>query len=304
MNRQKTCVTTPLPIRDGIAPSFVNLPAGSWRTLGEFLTARFPHLPAEALLDKLTRGEIIDDIGQTLAPEQPYQAGGRLWYYREVPPEIPVPFEATILYRDDRIVVADKPHFLPTTPGGKYLKESLLYRLRNELGLPDLTVLHRLDRETAGIVVCCIHPEHRGAYQTLFESRAVQKTYEAIAPLPDHGRDEWTRRSRIETGDPFHVMREVDGTPNAETHFKLIEADASMGRYQLSPLTGKKHQLRVHMAASGIPILHDSLYPDVLYREDSDYSQPLQLHACSISFKDPFNGVLRNFVSMYKLPPI
>lgn len=292
---------SPLPIRDSIAPSYAWLPQGQWPNLLAWLMERFPHLEPGILEDRLARGEIVDEAGRIMTADTPYRPGSRIWYYREVPPETPVPFEETILHRDEHLLVVDKPHFLATVPGGRYLRETLLARLRNKLDLPELTPIHRLDRETAGLVLFCIHPPSRGKYQALFEQRAVQKIYEAIAPfradleLPRVHRSLLQEGSR--DGERFFTMQEVAGVPNSETRIVLIEQRADLAKYRLAPHTGRKHQLRAHMAALGVPILNDPWYPAVLEDKGDDFSQPLQLLAREIAFVDPVSGEARHFSS-------
>jgi tRNA pseudouridine32 synthase/23S rRNA pseudouridine746 synthase len=270
-----------------------------------WLVERFPHLGRSILEDRLLRGEIVDEAGRTMAADTPYRAGARIWYYREVPPETPVPFEEVILHRDERLLVVDKPHFLATIPGGRYLRETLLARLRNKLDLPELTPIHRLDRETAGLVLFCIHPPSRGAYQQLFEQRTVSKVYEAIAsyradlPLP------LVHRSRLieggKDGERFFIMQEVAGEPNSETRVDLIEQRGELAKYRLEPHTGRKHQLRAHMLALGIPIQNDPWYPFVQTDKGEDFSQPLQLLARQVEFVDPLSGEARQFSSRMAL---
>lgn len=296
---------SPLPSRDGIQPSYAWLPEGQWPDLLTWLLERFPHLERGVLEDRLARGEIVDEAGRVMSAATPYRPGSRIWYYREVPPETPVPFEEVILHRDEHLLVVDKPHFLATVPGGRYLRETLLARLRNKLDLPTLTPIHRLDRETAGLVLFCIHPPSRGKYQALFEQRTVQKVYEAIAPfradleLPRVHRSLLQEGSR--NGERFFTMQEVAGEPNSETRIALIERRGDLAKYRLEPHTGRKHQLRAHMASLGIPILHDPWYPVVIEDKGDDFSQPLQLLAREIEFVDPVSGLPRRFESGRRL---
>ncbi|WP_283148566.1 pseudouridine synthase [Silvimonas soli] len=292
----------PVPHRNGVAPSFVILPEqGRWPDMRSFLLARFPHLPQDVLFARLANGEIVDDHGRPVAGSDPYCSGGRLWYYREVPDEEPIPFEASVLYRDDYILVADKPHFLATIPSGRRLRETLLARLRTQLDLPDLTPVHRLDRETAGLVLFCLHPPSRGAYQSLFEARSVFKVYEAVAPWRADLLLPRTHISRLEQGDKFFTSQEVAGEPNSETRISVIERAGELALYRLEPHTGKKHQLRAHMSALGLPILNDPWYPIVQADQDDDFAKPLQLLARSLAFVDPLSGVMREFHSELQL---
>ncbi len=292
----------PLPLRDGVAPSFLNLPGGHWPDLLSFLTDRFPHVEPEVLRDRLRRGAVFDHDGMPFTLDSPYPGGyGRIWYYREVPPETPVPFESPVLYRDDRLVVADKPHFLACIPAGRHLQETLLTRLRASLNLPHLTPVHRLDRETAGVMLFCASPAHRGAYQNLFASREVQKEYEAIAPYRDDLVLPCVHLSRLQERSDSFVMHEVPGEPNSETRIELLERRGELARYRLLPHTGKKHQLRAHLTSLGIPILNDIWYPALLPDKGSDFSRPLQLLARAIEFIDPVNGQARRFESVRSL---
>jgi tRNA pseudouridine32 synthase/23S rRNA pseudouridine746 synthase len=290
-------MTVPLPVRDGIAPSYLWLPAGEWPSLFAFLVARFPHVGEAVLRGRIERAELVDAEGVAVTLTTPYRPGSRIWYYREVPPETPIPFESPVLYRDDRLLVVDKPHFLSMIPAGRHLRETLLVRLRTQLDLPDLTPIHRLDRETAGVALFCIDPACRGAYQRLFEQRTVSKVYEAIAPYRADLVLPRVHHSRLEEGAEFFTMQEVAGEPNSETRIELIGQQGEWGHYRLEPHTGKKHQLRAHMAALGVPILHDPWYPEKLAHKGDDFSKPLQLLAREIAFTDPVSGDARRFAS-------
>ena len=290
----------PLPVVAGVAPSYLWLPAGRWDNLLAFLLAQFPAVDADSWRRRMARGEVVDGEGRALAPDSAFRTGMRIWYYREVEVETPIPFEEAVLFQDEHLVVVDKPHFLPMTPGGRFLRETLLVRLKDKLGLPALTPIHRLDRETAGVVVFSSDQATRGAYQSLFQQRSVSKVYEALA-APLALAYPFTYRSRMVDAEQFFVMREVDGTPNAETIVELIERRGALALYRLQPHTGRKHQLRLHMAALGAPILNDAFYPVALPCKGDDFSAPLQLLARSIAFTDPLTGCQRAFFSQRQL---
>ncbi len=288
-------------MRDGVAPSYLWLPEGPWCNMLAFLTERFPAVKAETWISRMDRGEVVDGKGERLNPDSPYRRGERIFYYRELEAERPIPFDEHILYRDEHILVADKPHFLPVIPSGRFLHETLLVRLKKKTDLEDLTPIHRIDRETAGIVIFSLNPASRGAYQSLFQRRAVKKVYEALAgTLPDM-RFPLTHRSRMVEGVPFFRMQEVPGEPNSETCIEVMERRGDITLYRLHPTTGRQHQLRVHLAALGIPILNDAFYPDALPCKGDDVSRPLQLLARSVSFTDPLSGEARHFVSNREL---
>jgi tRNA pseudouridine32 synthase/23S rRNA pseudouridine746 synthase len=290
-----------LPTKNGVGPSCVGLPAGKWPTIIDFLVERFPAITREVWLERMAHQLVMDEFGALVTPERPYPGHIRIYYYRDVDVEARIPFEEAVLYQDDHLVVADKPHFLPVTPSGHYLQETLLVRLKKRLGIDTLIPIHRIDRETAGLVLFSINPMERNAYQAMFRDHAVTKHYEAIAPWRQDLTWPIIRKSRIVEDQPFFRQREVPGQPNSETHMDMIEKSGGLARYALSPVTGKKHQLRVHMNALGLPILNDRMYPPVAETPDDDYSLPLQLLAKSIAFTDPVTGQARNFQSQRTL---
>ena len=286
-----------LPLRDGVAASTVTLPMGSWSTLLDFLCDKFKGISLETWLARMHAGLVIDSHGRPLGPETAFQAHSVVHYYRALEQETPIPFEERILFQDDYLIAVDKPHFLPVMPAGKYLQETLLVRLKRKTGIDALTPMHRLDRETAGVVLFVIKPETRGAYQSLFLHKHVQKKYLAIAPYNEKTALPLTRKSRLQVSGHFMRMQEVAGAPNSETHIELIEQRNGLGRYALTPVTGKKHQLRVHMAALGMPILGDQIYPDYIAERQERFENPLQLLASEIAFIDPILGCPRIFQS-------
>jgi tRNA pseudouridine32 synthase / 23S rRNA pseudouridine746 synthase len=275
----------------------VALPPGPWATLGDFLIDRFPAVSAATWQARMQQGELVDEQGVAVTAQQPYRSGIRLYYYRSIPEEPRVPFDEVVLFQDELLVVADKPHFLPVTPGGRHLQETLLVRLKRRLGIDTLAPLHRLDRETAGIVVFAVRPETRGRYQALFAQRQVTKHYEAIAPWRPDLSFPLIHRSRLVQDDHFLRMREVQGEANAETLVEVLAVQGDTARYQLTPLTGRTHQLRVHCAVLGMPIVGDRMYPTLLPADTDDHARPLQLLARSIAFVDPISGESRRFDS-------
>lgn len=291
----------PLPTKDGVGPSCVALPHGSWGTISDFLIDRFQAVPAATWQARMQQGELVDEHGVEVTPDRPYRSGLRVYYYRSIEDEPRVPFDEVVLFQDELLVVADKPHFLSVTPGGKHLQETLLVRLKRRLGIDTLAPLHRLDRETAGVVVFAVQPETRGAYQSLFAQRQVTKRYEAIAPWRPELTFPLTHRSRLVQDEHFLRMREVPGEANAETLVEVLAVQDNFARYRLTPLTGRTHQLRVHCAALGMPIVGDRMYPTLLAADTDDHQQPLQLVARSIGFADPISGEARCFDSSRKL---
>lgn len=283
----------PLPTRDGISPNSVFLPQGKWGTVLEFLVERFADVTEAAWRQRMEKFEVADAERNVITPHTPYCSGLRVYYYREIDNELQVPFYESIIFEDENILIADKPHFLPTVPSGRYLKETLIARLKHRLGLDHLVPLHRLDRETAGLLMVSKNIATRDAYHALFREHRLEKTYEAIAPCKEDIVFPLTYRSRIVEAEEFYRRREVPGAVNAITHIEMIERRDGMARYRLQPVTGKTHQLRVHMSALGIPILNDPYYPAQKGWRGDDFSQPLQLLAKTLAFTDPVSGEAR-----------
>ncbi len=291
-----------IPTLDGVGPSCVALPSGPWATVLDFLTERLPIVSREGWASRMARGRVLDDQAQPLPPDSPYRHPTRLYYYREVDDEPPVPESEAVLFQDDWLVVADKPHHMPVVPGGRYVASSLLVRLKRRLGLDALSPLHRIDRETAGLVAFAVQPHTRAAYQALFRDRQVHKRYEALAPWrPDLALPR-IHRSRLEPVPGFFTQHEVAGEPNSETRIALLEQAGAYARYALEPTTGRRHQLRAHLDALDMPIVGDRFYPRVLPADwPDDHQRPLQLLARALRFTDPFTGRERDFESQRQL---
>ena len=297
-----------IAMRGGVSPSCVALPRmkrSPWPTVLDHLAERLPAVSRSDWAERMASGGVLGEDGQPLRPDAPYAHGARVYYWRELPSEPPIPFEAQVLFEDEHLVVADKPHFLPVTPGGRFVRETLLVRLKAQLGCADLSPLHRIDRETAGLVVLCKRPQERDAYQGLFRERRIAKRYEAVAAAPPAALVfPLVRASRIvEDEAQFFRMREAEGAPNSETRIHLLAQQQGRGLYELVPITGKRHQLRVHMQALGLPLEGDQFYPEVKRGpgDDEDFQDPLQLLARHLAFTDPVTSQAREFTSRLAL---
>jgi tRNA pseudouridine32 synthase/23S rRNA pseudouridine746 synthase len=298
MRRRPRIPPSPLPQRDGVDAVRVRLPfSGEWTTVRDHLVARLA--AGDGVIDGMfDAGLIVGEGGRPVGADAPYVPGTYVWFHRPLPDEVRVPYPVEVVYRDEHIVVADKPHFLATTPRGSHVAETVLARLRRDLGIPTLTAAHRLDRLTAGLVLFTVRPEERGTYQTLFRDRRVGKEYEAVAPYDPGVALPRTVRSRIVKERAVLAAREVAGEPNAVSRIELLEHRDGLGRYRLAPYTGQTHQLRVHMDALGLPILGDPLYPVVTdLVPPGDFRRPLQLLARVLEFTDPVTGRAHRFVS-------
>nr|WP_286130690.1 pseudouridine synthase [Enhydrobacter aerosaccus] len=272
----------------------------------DYLAAHFSHISLASWQRRFDSGLISLERGEPLKQDSPYLAGQTILYYRQVENEPIIPFEPNILHLDEHLLVVDKPHFLPVTPSGHYVSQTLLAKLRNhpdlqQLAVNDISPLHRLDKDTAGVMLLSVNPSSRACYHALFADRHIHKTYHAIAPTRSDLSYPFHIRSRLERGEPFFLTKTAQGEPNAHTMIELIENNGAFSLYRLTPVTGKKHQLRVHMASLGMPLLNDNFYPTVKTQGSSDFTKPLQLLAKSIAFIDPITQQARRFDSQLRL---
>jgi tRNA pseudouridine32 synthase / 23S rRNA pseudouridine746 synthase len=275
-----------LPVRDGLGPARVRLRGGA--VLVE-LADRF----GETAAAKVLAGEVVCADGTVVTAATVMRPGSHVYLYRELRDEVEVPFDMPVLYRDDDIVVVDKPHFLATMPRGRHVVQTATVRLRRQLDLPELSPAHRLDRLTAGVLLFTTRREVRGAYQSLFARAMVRKTYLARAGVNPSLVFPVVLQGRI-VKRRGHLQAFVEpGEANAET---LVEYVGD-GLYRLTPRSGRTHQLRVHMASLGLSITGDPLYPNVIDVAPDDFSQPLQLLAHSLEFEDPLSGRRQEFIT-------
>jgi tRNA pseudouridine32 synthase / 23S rRNA pseudouridine746 synthase len=273
-------------------------------TLLRFLAGRFPKIPLHIWFERITAGKVLTEEGQPITLETTYLPDTRLFYYREVAEEPAIPFQEEILFQNDHLLVACKPPFLPVTPTGPYVRETLIGRLMEQTGNPFLSPINRIDRETAGLVLVSTNKTSRGAYQRLFMEGCVRKTYAAVSYFPhDTGQTEWLIENRIEESEPWFRMRSCAGMVNARSRIRLVQTNGRQALFLLHPLTGKKHQLRLHLSDLGFPIIHDRCYPTLLKKRQDDFSQPLQLLSRKIEFRDPLSGKEMVFETARSLLP-
>ncbi|HUS19311.1 MAG TPA: pseudouridine synthase [Terriglobales bacterium] len=259
-------------------------------TVLDFLCAQFPHIGRDVWLTRSSAGTIRLDDGSAITPSTPYQPGRMISYFREVISELQIPFAESVVYEDERILVADKPHFVPVTPGGDVVNECLLFRLQKRTGLCDLAPVHRLDRDTAGLVVFVKHKPDRAPYARLFENGEVEREYVAVANAENGASpaaQEWMVENRLEPEPGSFRMRIGEGAVNARTRIVYETSKAGRRLFRLFPATGKKHQLRIHMWSLGFPIVNDPFYPELKRLDPADFSCPMQLLACRLTFRDP-----------------
>lgn len=287
------------PMKNGVGASKVFLPRLDVvpNSVFEYLCAHFSHIETSEWQQRFEDKLVMDLLGQTLTTQSAYMPNQHIYYYRFLKQETHVPFQEKILFESNDLLVVDKPHFLTISPSGQYVQETLLVRLKNSTGYTNLTPIHRLDRETAGVVLFSKRPETRGAYQQLFAERKVQKIYHAVAPHRTDLDFPLSIELRMDKGQPFYTMQVVEGQPNSHTEINLIDHDQTWALYALKPTTGKQHQLRVHLNYLNIPIKNDPFYPTVFHKSSDDFSAPLQLLAKEIYFTDPLNQRLMHFCS-------
>jgi len=271
-------------------------------SLLEFFVGRFPKIPEKTWLQRIKTGKVLTEEGHPITLATPYTPNKRLIYFRDVEDEPVIPFSEQILFRNNHLIVACKPHFLPVTPGGPYVRETLINRLKEQTENTFLSPINRIDRGTAGLVLISVKKESRGIYQQMFMSGLVRKTYEAICTFPGNIRDtEWLVENRIEQGEPCFRMKSNNGKIHARSRIRLLEVKGSRARFKLFPISGKKHQLRIHLSELGFPIVNDRYYPVLMPEMPDDLNRPLQLLSRRVEFRDPLTGTEMSFESKRNL---
>jgi len=280
-------------------PSYVVIPADTDRNLAvvDFLIGRFAAIPATVWQQRVSDGKVHWADGERIDAQSLCRPQQRVCYYREVEQEPDIPFQEQILFEDEHILVADKPHFLPVTPSGNYVRQCLLYRLKERTGIETLQPIHRIDRDTAGVVVFSKVEAERGLYQRMFIDGDVTKKYFAIAHAAEgicQGQ-QWKVENRMVKAKQNFRMAVGEGEINARSTVACVALENALGLFDLSPLSGKTHQLRVHMSCLNMPLLNDRYYPELLPKAALDFDNPMQLLSRHISFRDPVTGDARSF---------
>lgn len=289
-------------------PSEITLPPKDlgWGTVLNFLIEKFHRIDAVTWQQRVADGKVYWFGGEVISATTAFLPSRRVCYYREVAAEPVIPFAHQILYKDEHIIVACKPHFLPVTPGGEFVNECLLERVKRDTGLHDVVAVHRLDKETAGLVLFSVNSQSRPLYYQLFAEGNISKSYQAVARLSEELQQlelphSWQVKNRLEKSTPAFLMQQVDGEVNAFSSLTLVEKHAELGLFELCPHTGKTHQLRLHMLSVGCPILFDKYYPQLLPKQQLNFAEPLQLLAKRLSFVDPATGLDHQFESPRQL---
>lgn len=271
------------------------------KTIFEFMLLQFPRIDKAVWLERFQEGKVLDEKGVPFTLESIYVGDRHIQYFREVPYEEPIPFKEKVIFQNENFLIVDKPHFLPVHPAGQYVNETLLSRLNSQAGLEDLITAHRLDRLTAGLLLCILKKDKRGLYQQMFIDGQIHKTYHAVGKIPDGSCRQWHVHNCMEKVNPNFLMRVGDGEKNSESYIKVLKEKEDKALFELKPVTGKKHQLRVHMAHIGSGIENDPLYPIVKEDRSNNYKKPLKLLAKKLEFKDPISGENMSFESTFEL---
>ena len=283
-------------------PSKLSLPEHSagHRTIFDFLVDKFPLIDATIWRQRFLDGKIHTINGQAIRLDAPYQARLLVYYYREVTQEDIIPVTEEILFEDEHILLAYKPHFLPVTPGGRFINECLQHRLRQTTGLNQLQAIHRIDRDTAGLVLFSKQVETRAHYHALFKEHKIKKHYQAISAITTGDKllgQHWQVKNCIVRSEPRFLMKidTVSNKPNSHSDIRCLKQTSQQALFELRPITGKTHQLRLHMMSIGLPIMNDKNYPKLQPKQPDNFNKPLQLLAKRLQFIDPINGKLRDF---------
>lgn len=267
-------------------------------TVFSFLVSKFPAIAASVWQTRILDGKVHWRNGTLITLETPFIPRERVYYYREVERESLIPFEEQVLLQTNEFMLVFKPHFLAVNPSGNFVNECLVNRQRIKTGIQDIVAAHRLDRATAGIMLLSLNSKTRHDYHELFKSGQIHKTYQAIAPLNSEIKVmiaqgkltlpvAWTVKNRLQKSVPSFLMCIGEGEPNSHSKIRLSEVHNGYGLFELEPVTGRTHQLRVHMMSLGMPLLNDRLYPKLLDKAADDFTAPLKLMAKRLCFTDP-----------------
>ncbi|QQX80740.1 pseudouridine synthase [Shewanella sp. KX20019] len=283
--------------------SYIVLPATvtDKPTVLSFLVSHFKAIDEAVWIARIQSGKVHWRDGQLVTLDSAFIPRARVYYYREVQQESLIPFEEKVLLQNEQIIIAFKPHFLAVNPSGNFVNECLVNRLRIKTGNEQIVAAHRLDRATAGVMLLSLNANSRHDYHQLFKSGCITKTYQAVAKLsapiqkliaaaklslPNH----WTVKNRLVKAEPSFMMKIAEGEANSHSEISLIAVKGNLGLFELTPVTGRTHQLRVHMMSLDMPILNDRLYPQLLDKAADDFDKPLMLVAKRLAFVDPLSN--------------
>lgn len=282
------------------------VPEGRGRTVESYLAWRFPHSSLAQWSERIRGGNVHLD-GKLVEPGKVVRPGQRLVWVRPPWEEPPAPLSFAILHRDEDLLAVLKPAGLPTLPGGGYLEHSLLHQLR--LRYPDASPVHRIGRGTTGLVLCTRHREAARALGIAWDGGRIRKFYRALVsgqPASDtYSVDAPIARIPYRSG--FEVHGASPTGRRALSHVRVLERrapDASLVEVEI--VTGRAHQVRIHLAACGHPLVGDPFYgPGGLPRPDARCGPGeggFLLHSHRILLDHPMSGRELTLVAPPPLP--
>lgn len=279
------------------------------KRLDQFLVAKIPRLSRNQI-QSIIRQHVERESGRPLRPSSRVEAGEAIVVKLPARPEPPCPRYFTPLYRDERLMVVDKPAGLPVHATAKFYFNTLTRVLLEHFGEPPPQICHRLDMETSGCLLVAFDKETAAQLKGAFEARKTKKTYWALV----HGEPDFSQGhvidlplGLVDPDAPITIrMTTREDAQVARTEVRILERPApGYTLLECKPITGRQHQIRAHLALSGFPIVGDKLYGhgDEPFRQFCDGGMTPELlrqfelprhalHAAELSFPHPDKGMM------------
>ncbi len=279
-------------------------PAAAPVTIVEYLAGRYPHTPADAWQQRIQQGQVLVN-GRPVHPNETACAGAERMWRRPPWTEPSAPLSFDVVHEDEHLLVVSKPPGLPTLPGGGFLENTLLSIVRKSD--PAAVPVHRLGRWTSGLVVFARTPEARKKlaaawrecevtkiYRTVAEGRPIRETFTIDTPI---GERPYAPLGMLHMAAP-------EGR-ESETRVTVLAGQDDTFLADVCPKTGRPHQIRIHLASAGHPLVGDPLYGVGGVPPDGSSALPgdpgYTLHAHTLEFEHPGRKSLCSFRS--PVPP-